>query len=77
MVHTDHWAGQTVHTKQVVQEILKDGYITEEPVSELYRLSDEEFKRAVNAYAWNEVLGKPTDYIKNKPIKKGNTLCQR
>ena len=54
----------TVHTKQVMQEVWQDGKVTEEPLTPRYRLSDTEFKQAMDAYSWNEVLGDPKDYIK-------------
>ena len=54
----------TIHTKQVMRETWQDGKITEEPLSDKYIITGEEFKKAMDAYNWNEMLGEPSDYIK-------------
>lgn len=64
-VHTDHYGkGVVSHTKQVMQEIWRDGKIGEEPLSPRYALSYTEFEQAMDAYHWNEVLGEPKEYIR-------------
>lgn len=65
VVHTDYFvSGKVRHTKQVMQEVWKDGETTEEPLSERYIVNHEDFERAIHAYNWNKVLGEPSDYIK-------------
>lgn len=67
VVHTDHYKnGTTSHTKQVMQEVWRDGKISEEPLSERYVLTYDEFNKAMDAYNWNEVLGEPEDYIRKE-----------
>lgn len=67
VVHTDHYGNGTVsHTKQVMREIWRDGKISEEPMSERYVLTYDEFNKAMDAYNWNEVLGEPEDYIRKE-----------
>ena len=65
VIHTDHYGkGVVSHTKQVMHEVWRDGRITEEPLSERYALSYNEFEQAIEAYDWNEVLGNPNNYVK-------------
>lgn len=67
VVHTDHYKnGTTSHAKQVMQEVWRDGKISEEPLSERYALTYDEFNKAMDAYDWNEVLGEPEDYIRKE-----------
>ena len=65
VVHTDHYGnGAVSHSKQVMQEVWRDGKISEEAMSERYTLSHKEFEQAMDAYNWDNVLGEPSDYIK-------------
>ena len=65
VVHTDCYGNGTYkHTKQVMSEQWENGKITERPESERYILKHEDFVKAMDAYDWNEVLGKPEDYVK-------------
>lgn len=65
VIRTDHYGeGVVSHTKQVMHEVWRDGHITEEPLSERYTLTYDEFEQAMNAYDWNEVLGDPNNYVK-------------
>lgn len=69
VVHTDHYGkGVVYHTKQVMQEVWRDGKISEEPLSERYTLTYDDFNKAMDAYNWNEVLGEPEDYIRKESI---------
>ena len=64
VVHTDHYGnGAVYHSKQVMQEVWRDGKISEEPLSGRYALTYDEFSEAMDAYNWNEVLGEPEGYI--------------
>lgn len=67
VIHTDHYGkGAVYHTKQVMREVWRDGKISEEPLSERYALTYDEFNKAMDAYNWNEVLGEPEDYIREE-----------
>ena len=67
VIRTDHYGeGVVSHTKQVMREVWRDGKISEEPLSERYSLTYDEFNKAMDAYNWNEVLGEPEDYIRKE-----------
>lgn len=67
VIRTDHYGeGVVSHTKQVMREAWRDGKISEEPLSERYSLTYDEFNKAMDAYNWNEVLGEPEDYIRKE-----------
>lgn len=67
VIHTDHYGkGVVSHTKQVMHEAWRDGKISEEPLSERYTLTYDEFSKAMDAYDWNEVLGEPEDFIRKE-----------
>lgn len=69
VIRTDHYGnGLVSHTKQVMREVWRDGKIGEEPMTERYTLTYDEFNRAMDAYDWNEVLGEPEDYIKKESV---------
>lgn len=55
----------TIHTKQVMQEVYKDGVMCEQPLSERFVISSEVFKQAMEAYSWNDVLGEPNEYLED------------
>lgn len=40
--------------------------ISEEPMTERYALTYDEFDKAMDAYNWNEVFGEPEDYIRKE-----------
>lgn len=69
VIRTDHYdKGVVSHTKQVMCEVWRDGKISEEPMTERYTLTYDEFNKAMNAYKWNEVLGEPEDYIRKEQL---------
>lgn len=69
VIHTDHYGkGVVSHTKQVMHEVWRDGKISEEPLSERYTLTYDEFSKAMDAYDWNEVLGEPEDFIRKERL---------